>query len=129
MPELRIRIYGNESSGKVRVLSSKSDEETQIEEIIMPEAFDKFHYWKSAGTLLKLIISEKANGPEIFFVNVSSIDEEAQVVGFVEPKARSFLSPINFSDATFIVSEYALEAVRPTGDLLICEEKVERQNA
>jgi hypothetical protein len=129
MPKLRIRIYGNKSSNKVCLVSSKSDEKTQVEELTMAEAFDKFHYWKRAGTLLKLIISEKANGPEIFFVNVASIDEESQLVGFVDPETRSFLPPVNFSDAIFIVSEYGLEAVRPTGDLLICEEKAEGQNA
>jgi hypothetical protein len=129
MSELRIGIYGNKPSTEVCVLSSKSDEEAQIEEIIMPEAFDKSHYWNSADTLLKLIISETSIGPEIFFVNVASVDEESRLVGFVDPKTRSFLPPVNFSDAICIVSQYALEAVRPTGDLLICEEKIERQSA
>jgi hypothetical protein len=42
----------------------------------------------------------------------------------------SFLSSASqFSHAVFYVRQFALEAVRPSGDLLICEEKADRQHA
>jgi hypothetical protein len=67
----------------------------------MSEAFDKFHSWKSAGNILQLVVSEKGNGPEVFFVQVTSIDEDLHLVGFVDPKTQSLLPPISFADAIF----------------------------
>jgi hypothetical protein len=79
--------------------------------------------------LLKLVVSEKLSGPEIFSVNIAWIDEKAHFVCFVDPKTRSYLRPFDFSNAIFYVKQFALEAVRPTGDLLICEEQAEGDSA
>jgi hypothetical protein len=95
----------------------------------MSGAFDRFHDWENARTLLKLVVSEKSTGPKIFFVNIAWIDEKAHFVCFFDPKTGSYLPPVNFSHAVFYVRQFALEAVRPTGDLLICEEKADSQRA
>jgi hypothetical protein len=94
----------------------------------MSEAFDKFQSWKSAGTVVQLVVSERGNGPEVFFVQVSSIDEVSYLVGFVDPKTNSLLPPISFADAIFVVGKSSLEAVHPSGDILMCEEKVAGHN-
>jgi hypothetical protein len=95
----------------------------------MSEAFDKFNSWKIAGTILQLVVSEKGDGPEVFFVRIASIDEDLQLVGFIDPKTHSLLPPISFADAIFVVGKSSLEAVHPSGDVLMCEEKAESRNA
>jgi|ERR1700722_5279778 hypothetical protein len=95
----------------------------------MSEAFDKFHHWENAHTLLKLVVSERSIGPKIFLVNIAWIDERSLFVCFFDPKTGSYLPPVNFSHAVFYVRQFALEAVRPAGDLLVCEEKADSQRA
>jgi hypothetical protein len=93
----------------------------------MSEAFDRFHDWENARTLLKLVVSEKSTGPKVFFVNIAWIDEKSHFVCFFDPKTGSYLPPIDFRYAVFYVGQLALEAVRPSGDLVICEEKAVSQ--
>jgi hypothetical protein len=71
----------------------------------------------------------KSTGPKIFFVNIAWIDERSLFVCFFDPKTGSYLPPVNVSHAVFYVRQFALEAVRPAGDLLICEEKTDSQRA
>jgi hypothetical protein len=95
----------------------------------MSETFNGFHQWGNGRTLLKLVVSEKLSGPEIFFVNIAWIDEKAHIVCFVDPKTRSYFPPFDFSNAIIYVKQFALEAVRPTGDPLIFEEQAEGDSA
>jgi hypothetical protein len=53
------------------------------------EAFDKFHHWENARTLLKVVVSEKATGPKIFFVNIAWIDGRSLIACFFDPKTGS----------------------------------------
>jgi hypothetical protein len=76
----------------------------------MTEAFDKFQSWKTADTLLKLLISEKGNQPEVFLVNVASIDEASRIVNFADGQTGS-LTQVNFTDAVFVIGKSGLEAV------------------
>jgi hypothetical protein len=86
------------------------------------EAFSKFRMWKESGTRLKPMVLPKGELPETFIVDVASIDEASLHVGFAVPKTHSFLPPINFSGASFRIGSRALEAERPNGELLTCEE-------
>jgi hypothetical protein len=75
-----------------------------------------------------LVVSEKGNAPEVFYVQVASMDEDLHLVGFVDPKTHSLLPPISFADAIFVVGKFSLEAVHPSGDVLMCEEKAAGQH-
>jgi hypothetical protein len=86
----------------------------------MTEAFDKIESWKSSGTVLKLLVSEKGNPPLAHIVNVASTEEASQIVTFADAET-GLLTPLDFSDAVFVVGKSALEVVRPVGDVLITE--------
>jgi len=88
----------------------------------MNEAFSKFKTWKKSRTALKLTLLEKGETPEIFFVEIASVDEESSRVGFAVSRTHSYLPPIDLGDASFVLGKFVLEARRPTGDVLTCEE-------
>jgi hypothetical protein len=85
------------------------------------EAFERFHVWKNTGAVLKLSVLERGNAPQESTVQIATVDEESHQVGFIDPKTRS-LVPISFQDAVYIIGKSSLEAVRPTGEVLITEE-------
>jgi hypothetical protein len=90
------------------------------------EAFERFNLWKNSGAVLKLAILEKCNATEESTVQIATADEELHEVGFIDPKTRSVV-PISFLDAVYVIGKSSLEAVRPTGDVLIGEEYVANQ--
>lgn len=87
------------------------------------EAFDKFWTWKNSSTVLKLTVLTNGGKPEILVGEIASIDEELSLVAFAITRERSF-RVIDFSDASFSIGKRLLEAERPTGDRLMCEEVV-----
>ena len=86
------------------------------------EAFERLHLWKDSGAVLKLAVLEKGNATEEFTVQISSIDEESHIVSFAESKTGSIVPAISFVDAVYVIGKTTLEAVRPTGDVLMSEE-------
>jgi hypothetical protein len=90
------------------------------------EAFERFNLWKNSGAVLKLAILEKGNAAEESTVQVATVDEELHEVGFIDPKTR-FVVSISFLDAVYVIGKSSLEAVRPTGDVLISEEYAANQ--
>lgn len=88
----------------------------------LKEAFAKFKTWKKSRTPLKLTVLPRYETPEIFVGEIASVDEESFLVGFAESKTRSYLPPIDLGDASFVIGKFVLEARRPTGDVLTCEE-------
>jgi hypothetical protein len=84
-------------------------------------AFDQFRFWRSSGTLLRLTVLTEGGEPERYVRVVAAIDQKATQVGFME-RRRSIPLVIDFSGASFTVGRRVLEAARPNGDRVVCEE-------
>lgn len=85
------------------------------------EAFEKFRRWKKSRTVLRVTVLTNGGMPDIFIGGVAAVDEDSWQVSFAVSATRSFRL-VSFMEASFSFGKRVLEAERPNGDRLMCED-------
>ena len=85
------------------------------------DAFSKLEMWKKSKTVLRLTVYER--GAEDHFTgSIFHVDFGEQTVGFVVIASRTFLPPLDLTDADFVVEPFRVEASDPQIGKVVFEE-------